>query len=401
MIVDWGRSIKIKVKEPPNTSPARNLWSDVMCPKKVSSLEGNSQALFSIREWFINRQCDDESGFLFIHGPSGVGKSTSIRIISEEYGFTLIHTFADIPRTPQKLDCILSEVSMVEGGILVLDDFEAFLKETSSLKYLSKLFRDSLSSKKRLLIVMICNEVDNSFIPMKRVSTCVEFEKLSNGNISNLINRLSVNTRGVCYIPPMDTFFMASNSSGNAYQIINQVQFMYSWTKAPPPLGKRKRLLKNVPKLQKIDSKSKNDSSTRMFFTVYKSSSIDGFLQDEQLLESMDNMNKDFLEMLGENLHVEYPKYFHNGTLDSMKSISECMGNISLADSNRPDIHQDGMYESENSQKWVEDDMNFVVCIHESLSYLKTRSLSTESKIFANPYKKKRNVRFKYYHGGT
>jgi len=393
MIVDWGRSISIKIKEHRKISPSTHLWTDVMCPKKISSLEGNSQALSSIREWFVNRQCDNESGFLFINGPSGVGKSSAVRIISEEYGFTLIHTFADIPRTPQKMDGILSEVSMVEGGILVLDDFEAFLKETSSLKYLSKLFR---SHRKRLMIIMICNEVDSSFLPMKRVSTCVEFDKLPTDSISSIINRLSVNTRGVCYIPPMDTYFMASNSSGNAYQIINQIQFMYSWTRVPPPLGKRKRVVKTGPKLQKIDSKSKNDSSTRMFFTVYKSSSVDGFLQDDKLLESMDNMNRDFLEMLGDNLHIEYPKYFHNGTLDSMKSISECMDNISLADSNRPDIHQDGMYESENSQKWVEDDMNFVVCIHESLASLKTRSLSTESKIFTNPYKKKRNVRFKY-----
>jgi len=393
MIVDWGRSLRIKAKEPLKVCPTDNLWVDVMSPKKIPSLQGNNKALSSIREWFVSRQCDEESGFLFIHGPSGVGKSSVVRIISEEYGFTLIHTFADIPRTPQKLDGILSEVSMVEGGILVLDDFEAFLKETSSLKYLSKLFR---SRKKRLMVIMICNEVDSSFIPMKRVSTCVEFDRLSVSNISNLINRLSVCTRRCCYIPPMDIYFIASNSSGNACQVINQIQFMYSWTESPPPFNKRRRLLKNSPRLQNIDSETKNDSSTRMFFTVYKSSSVDGFLQDEQLLESMDNMNRYFLDMLGENLHIEYPKYFHNGTLDSMKTISECMDNISLADSNRPGIHEDDLYESENSQKWVEDDMNFVVCIHESLSLLKTRSLSLDSKNFTNPYKKKRVVRFKY-----
>ena len=197
----------------------------------------------------------------------------------------------------------------------------------------------------------------------------------------------------------MDAFFMASHSTGNATQVVNQIQFMYSWTKTPPPVGKRKRILKHTDKsqkLQKIDAKSKNDSSTRMFFTVYKSSSIKGFLRDDQLLESMDTMNRDFLEMLGSNVHMEYPKYFHNGTLDSLESMSECMDNISLSDSNRPEVHEDGMYESENAQKWVEDDMNFVVCIHESLYHLKGRNLSSDTKHLVNPYNNKRNTRFKY-----
>jgi len=399
MRVNWGGSIVVKSKYNHDTNPNKDIWTDVINPKKVSSIIGNGKALSQIQEWFVKKQCDDTSEVLFVHGPSGVGKSSAVKNIGNESGFKLVHTFADIKRTPSHMESLLNEVSMLEGGVLVLDDFESFLKETSSLKYISKLFRDSHLHKKRILLIVVCNDVDTSFIPLKRISTCVEFDKLTPGNISTVINRLANGTRGSCYIPPMDAFFMASHSAGNATQVINQIQFMYSWTEDPPPVGKRKRIIKNIDKsqkLQKIDSKSKNDSSTRMFFTVYKSSSIDGFLRDDQLLESMDTMNRDFLEMLGSNVHMEYPKYFHNGTIDSLESMSSCMDNISLSDSNRPEVHEDGMYESENAQKWVEDDMNFVVCIHESLSHLKDRSLSSDTKHIVNPYNKKRNTRFRY-----
>ena len=394
MRVDWGGSMQVKLKNSSSADPRSQLWTDVVCPSKSHRdlMEGNKDAVQDIRDWFVSKK----TGCLFVHGPSGVGKTISIRILSEECGFKTVHTFADVQRTPQKLDSLLSEVSMVDKGVLVLDDFEAFLRETSSIKYLSKMIRGSSNSTR---LIMVCNAVDNTFLSVSRVSTCVEFKPLDTGNISRIISTVSSKTRGVCHIPPMDAYFMASNASGNACQVVNQIQFMYAWTKPPKPVGKRKRPTRapdHQNKLQKIDPKSKKDGSNKMFFTVYRSSSVEGFLKDDRLLESMENMNRDFLEMLGKNLHVEIPKYFHDEKSESLCLISECMENLSLSDSYRPEVYEDGMYDTENSGKWVDDDMNFVVCVHESLCRLKTGRMSNKFKNATNPYKKRRNPKFVY-----
>lgn len=391
--------MQVKLKHSNVADPRSHLWTDVVCPliTRRETMEGNRDAIQGIREWLVTKK----SGHLFVHGPSGVGKTTAIRLLSEECGFKTVHTFADVQRTPQKLDSLLSEVSMVEGGILILDDFEAFLRETSSIKYLSKMIRGSSNSTR---LVMVCNEVDSTFLSLSRVSTCVEFKPLDSDNISNIISTVSSKTRGVCHIPPMDAYFLASHTSGNASQIVNQLQFVYAWTVPPKPVGKRKRNTRNTRgpdqnKLQRLDPKSKKDSSSKMFFTVYRSSSIEGFLKDDRLLESMENMNRDFLEMLGKNLHVEIPKYFHHHddeTPESAHAISDCLENLSLSDSCRPEVYEDGMYDTENSEKWVDDDMNFVVCVHESLSILKTRRMTDKFKNVTNPYNKRRNPKFVY-----
>lgn len=396
MRVNWGGSIQVNHKNASVTDPGTHLWTDVTSPSKTGQpLVGNTEAVQKIRDWFVSEKVGNQDGYLFVHGPSGVGKTTAIRNISHECGFTTVHTFADVQRTPHKLDSLLSEVSMVEGGILVLDDFEAFLRETSSIKYLSKMIRDSSRTTR---LVMVCNELDSTFLSLSRVSTCVEFKPLDKDNMYRVISNVSSKTRGVCHIPPMDTYFMASHTAGNACQIVNQLQFMYSWTVPPKPIGKRKRATRDSrdTKLQRLDPTSKKDSSTKMFFTVYKSSSVEGFLMDDQLLGSMENMNREFLEMLGRNLHVEFPKYFHDDTLESLDAMSRCMENLSMSDSGRPEVYEDGMYDTENSEKWVDDDMNFVVCIHESLCTLRTRRMTDKMKNISNPYKKRRNAKFVY-----
>jgi len=391
MRVDWGGVIRIKYTSEREKTPNKDLWTDVMRPKNISDIQGNAEGISSINEWFLHRQCGigETKSCLFIQGPSGIGKSTIVQLMAREYGVTLVHTYADKQRTPLKLEGVLSEASMIQGGVLVLDDFEAFLRETSSIKFIMKVLKDPSTP-----LIIVCNEIDASFLPISRASTCVHMDPIGRDGIYRVLSKITSRMKKSCYVPPMDIFIISDSSSGNVCQTINQVQFSYMWTDHPPPFNKRKRKqVANKVKCTHGVTTNSDDSSTKMLFTTYKMTSVEGILREENLLESMENMNRDFLESLGENVYREYVTYFDN---KCMKELAECIENISMSDTEHPEFHEDGLYEGENIQRWAEDDSRSIVCIHESLTMLKSREKVGSAPSLPFRRRKRKNAKFSY-----
>lgn len=375
MSVDWGNTIVIKHQKPPEVDKKYQLWTEIIAPKSVSEIVGNKNSIFKINNWFLERQCDEEkkSACLLVHGASGVGKSTTIDVLSKMNGFNCIHTYADIQRTPQRMEALFREVSIIgDSGVLVLDDAESFIKETSVMRPLSKIFRDCNKNKSdckrnRLTVVIICNEIDASFKIIRDVSETVEFEPLSYNNIYSLFRRLAYQVSNFCYLPPMACYIIATQTIGNATQAINQLQMMYQGT--PFPKKKRKKLEVSDSNIKKhaLASSSRKDNALQMWCSTYKQSSIECFLNDKDLLQSMSHMNRDFLNNLGKNFFKEYINYYHNSSPDTMKSISNCIDCMSSSDINRPEQHEDRLYTSENSERWAEDDMGYLIGIHNGI----------------------------------
>lgn len=376
MSIDWGNTLVIKNKKRPEINNKYKLWTELVAPKCSSEIVGNEDAKLKINNWFLERQCDPdkESACLLVHGPSGVGKSTTVDILAKRNGFNVIHTYADIQRTPQRMDALFREVSIIgDSGVLVLDDAESFIKETSVMRPLAKIFRDSKKNiknktKTRLNVVLICNEIDASFKVIRDVSETVEFEPLVYNNIYSLFRKISSKVSKFCYLPPMASYVIATQTIGNATQAINQLQLMYQGTPFPAEYRKRRKLSKNKNKA--LDSSSRKDNALHMWSSTYRQSSIECFVNDENLLESMTNMNMDFLNNLGKNLFTEYILYYHNSTLETMNSIYKCIDCMSSADIKRPENHEDRLYASENSERWAEDDMNYLIGIHNGIHNL-------------------------------
>lgn len=405
MIVDWNGAIEITKKRARIPDKDMTLWPDL-----AKTIEGNREAIGAIGAWFAQRGLGSKktnatsSRCLFVHGPSGVGKTWSVRKACEAHGFESVHTYADIRRTPQKLEALFSEVSIKKRGVLVLDDMETFLKETSSVKYILRHVKTN-DKRCRTTMVMICNRIDPSFQAISRMSTCVEFGDLSRDEIHRTLNHVSSTVREYCFIPPMDSHFIASHSRSNALQMLNQSHFMYAWTERPPVPKKTRGGKKKKPaaNLKAVDPVSKNDMAYKMLFTVYRTTSIQNFVDDRDVLESMGNMNQKFLDTMRVNVHHEYPMYFKDERHErderdereeheTMEDFAECIDNLSLADTHRPEMHEDGLYESENSKKWVEDDMHFVV--HMCRALLSIRGKTRKEMII--PTRKKKKQRFEY-----
>lgn len=376
--VNWAGALCIK-KKARKLPEARHLsWVELCQPTSSRQIKGNRGAVDAICDWFTGLQCSAESSSesspsLFVHGPSGVWKSSAVVLCGSEHGFNVVHTCSDVQRTPQKLDAILREVSMSDGsGVLLLDEFESFIKETSSLKWLSRHLR---SDHAKVPVVIVCNAVDRCFHPIRDLSTTVEFQPYTRDQIYATLLRLSKRVGEFCHLPPMDCFFISTMCSGNVCQTVNQVQFLYYGTKPDNPKRQKKR-----QKLRrKVQTKCAQDSAVKMWSTSHRATSVDCFVNDLSVLESVSGMDREFMTGLGSNLAREYPLYFHNSTTTTLEVVASCAENVSAADWGLVSQEQseDRMYDSENASQWSDDNINFMGCTCTALRHLRNREKNT------------------------
>lgn len=376
MQVNWAGAITITKKQREKPQLRHLPWVELCQPSSSGNIRGNRVAVEAIGDWFSCLQCSSpeivslEQNCLLVHGPSGVWKSSAVSLCASEHGFNVVHTQSDAQRTPQKLDAIIRELCLSEGrGVLLLDEFESFIKETTSLKWLSKLLRSS----QRIPVVIVCNALDKTFYPIRDVSTVVEFLPYSTKDMYAILLRLSQKVSGFCHLPPMDCYFIADMCSGNVSQTVNQVQMLYYGSK---PISKHRS---KRSRLGKVQGKCMQDSTVKMWSNSHRATSVDCFVQDSDFLEGVAGMNREFMTGLAENLAREYPLYFHNGSTSTLDVLASCAQNLSAANCGlaSQDQDEDRLYESQNSDLWSSDNINFIGCTCTCLLLLQKKEKCT------------------------
>lgn len=379
MQVNWAGAFSVTKKPREQPQECHLSWVELCKPTTSSRIRANCVSIEAIRAWFNKLQCsanpeyfdalDTSDLCLFVHGPSGVWKSSAVSLCGSEHGFDVVHTYSDVQRTPQKLDAMVREVGMSDGrGVLVLDEFESFIKETTSLKWLSKFLR----SKERVPVVIVCNALDKCFHHIREISTIVEFQPYTTDEMYASLLRLSHRVRLFCHLPPMDCYFIAGMCSGNLCQTVNQLQMLYFGSKPLKPGRKRQ-------KLGRVRPKCMQDSTVKMWSNSHRATSVDCFVHDSGFLESVAGMNREFLVGLGENLVREYPTYFHNGSMSTLDVVAACVENLSAADCGlgSQEQNEDRLYETQNSDQWAGDNINFMGNLCACLRLLQSREKST------------------------
>lgn len=366
--VDWGGCLSVRKVAPEKKQIRHVSWVELCKPASSSEIRGNRQCVDAIKDWFNELQCssmfqDKKLPCLFVHGPSGVWKSTAVVLCGHEHGFNVVHTHSNVPRTPRKLDAVLREVQMGRS-VLLLDEFESFMDETTSLKWVLRL----LKSAERVPVVVVSNAIDKCFHPIYEISTVVEFKPYETTDMYTSLLRLSSKISDFCHLPPMDCYFISSMCSGNVCQTVNQVHMLYYGSK---PLKKKKK----KQRLGKIQNKCMQDSTVKMWANSHRATSVDCFINDAEVLDSVTGMDREFMKGLGENLSREYPLYFHNSTPSTLSVIYSCAENISSADCRLKSLEEDEdrMYESENRSRWSEENVNFIGCTCSAIVLLRDR----------------------------
>lgn len=373
MPVDWGKSVVFTETHAPEADARSQLWSALCIPTATSQLQGNAAALADMKAWFNDRKrVASRKGCLVVKGPSGVGKSAAVALCAKESGFYSEHTYANVSRTPQKLEAVLRKLTMCsQPTVLVLDDFESFISETTSMRDIIKFARavargdygEGRSHNQTMVIV--CNDMDKTFEPIFDVATVIEFGLAEPAEVQRVLHRVATRVSAFCYVPPMDIFFVAHGSTGDIHHTINQLQFYYTANK------RSKKRKKNGT--TRLLAKSGIDSAFRNWSTTHRSTSLDCFTKaKDSVIDSIFSMSRGFHMDVRDHLHRDYPLYFHNSTratLDSMWKVAE---EVSACDTAGPD-EEDALYDTENQALWGRDNTPAVAHISTGIWLLHDR----------------------------
>lgn len=377
-LVSWNSALTIKkrARSQPQDKSAARLWCEIARPACYTELVGNAEAVRVTEQWFQAASANPKaSSCLFVHGESGTGKSTTVSMIARKYGFQTVETYADQSRTPARLEGVVREAG-VHGsqGVVVLDDFEIFLSETTSLRVLSKLLRQLLgtggsgsgnnSSCSRCLFIIISNSKHKLFGALQDISTIVHFERLHPAEMNRVFGRLASRVRSHSYVPPMASYISSVSSAGTITQGIQQLQLLYeenSMTKFVP----RPHRKKHKTKKQKLQHGCPNNSGghrdciSYLWSDVYTDTILDHMLDDKfkrsRVVDRLIGFERGRLDIVGAQLHDEYARRMNS--VQQMRAVAE---SISVADTNRIEVHEDGLYDGENRESWSENDISYV-----------------------------------------
>ncbi|CAM9138693.1 unnamed protein product [Ectocarpus sp. 8 AP-2014] len=364
-LVTWNSAIQIRKRlSTENVSTvAGTLWYEVASPVCHEELVGNEKAIRQIDDWFLECLTKPEtSACLFLHGESGTGKSTAVTMIAQKYNFEAVTTYADRSRTPARLEGVVREAG-IHGprGVVVLDDFEIFLEETTSLRVLSKLLRQLLSAgdtgvdRSRCLFIIISNSKHKHFGSLQDISTTVHFERFSQSEINKVFNRLARRVRHHSYIPPMASYLSSISSSGTITQGLQQLQLLYAGN-TPPDFVRRPS-----HKKQRISghTNSHRDCISYLWSDIYTDKILEHLVDNDfhggRVIDRLSSFERGRLDTVGGQLHGEYARRM--ASVEQLRYVAE---SISMSDTNRPEFHDDALYDGENSDSWSENDMSFV-----------------------------------------
>jgi replication factor C large subunit len=207
---------------------------------------------------------------LFIHGPSGVGKSFSVRKVADELDLEVLEVNASQRRGLEELRTVLDASKQKslfrKGKVIVIDEIDN-LSERGGISEVSKIVKESFYP-----VVVIADDQWNPRLrEVKNLCKTVEFKRLSMPSLKRILMR---------FTDDQEMVEVASrNAEGDARSAINNLQ-------VPKEIMQKKRSKKNV-------------------FEVMR-----GIFKGEgNALSWMDKLDMDLFEFrywLTENIHKEF-----------------------------------------------------------------------------------------------
>ena len=135
--------------------PDNRLWTSKYAPTQISQICGNKGQIEKLQTWLRNFPKNQRTGFklagkdgsgiyraVMIHGPPGIGKTTTAHLLAQSEGYDIIETNASDTRSKK----------LVESGL------KGVLSTNSIQGYISSDGQETKSSMKKL--VLILDEVD-------------------------------------------------------------------------------------------------------------------------------------------------------------------------------------------------------------------------------------------------
>ncbi len=193
-------------------------------PKNIASMIGNEQARLEIARWLKNWKIGSKP--VLLTGPPGVGKSTSIYAVANEFGYTVLEYNASDVRTRERLREALSP-TLENASIFNDEKLLVFLDEI-----------DGLSGRSDYAgMDFVLDFIENATMPVAMAANLEETQKLKKIEQKSLVLRFrpigpdllliylrSISSKEGLKVPDEVLFRIATNSRGDVRQALNELQ---------------------------------------------------------------------------------------------------------------------------------------------------------------------------------
>ena len=154
------------------------MWSDVYRPTEIQNMVGNEEARIIVAKWLL--KWVDGSKPLFLIGPPGVGKTTIIKALANQYNYDLIEMNASDTRnkavlTDTVLPILRNRSLVAEKTLLFLDEIDGISgrQDAGGIESLLTLIKEPT-----VPIVMAANAKDTKLKALAKLCKVVEFGKV-------------------------------------------------------------------------------------------------------------------------------------------------------------------------------------------------------------------------------
>jgi replication factor C large subunit len=198
------------------------MWSDVYRPIEIQDMVGNEEARIIVAKWLL--KWVDGSKPLFLIGPPGVGKTTVIKALANQYNYDLVEMNASDNRNKAVLTetilPILKNKSLVaEKTLLFLDEIDGISgrQDAGGLESLLTLIKEPT-----VPIVMAANTKDTKLKALAKLCKVVEFDRVHPSLLLLYLNQI-LEFKGID-MQLRDKINLIKSAKGDIRSLLNIVQ---------------------------------------------------------------------------------------------------------------------------------------------------------------------------------
>ncbi|MGD2200667.1 MAG: replication factor C large subunit [Candidatus Bathyarchaeota archaeon] len=312
-------------------------WSRKFMPDTIDDVVGNERALKQLERWMKSWEKGvPKYRAVFIYGPPGVGKTSSVVALANDMGYDVLEVNSSDYRTKKNLEALIGRsihqryTIFGKRRMILFDELEGISgrSDYGGIGAIASIIKSS-----EIPIVLIATSIaekwEDKFAPLRRITLHIEYHPIPFGQVltrlRGIVDELSIQ------VEEEVLELLAENSEGDLRSIINDLESIAR--------GKERISMADIENLSNRDRKDYTPDALRKMFAAKT-------LRDARSIISSTHIGYDDLfDWIYENLPV---------VLDDPEELVE--GLEALA---RADIHQTRAKRSQNYRllKYMFNDM--------------------------------------------
>lgn len=272
------------------------LWVEKYRPRKVADVVGNDETKASFIEWLKNKRRTKKA--VLLYGPPGVGKTTLVNAVANEFGFKVIEMNASDTRTEKAINKVAGKATAYvgldtfsagsKGNVVFLDEVDGIAgnEDRGGVSAIIKIVEDS-----RVPVIMAANDPDiEKLRPLKKVCHLIRFRQVRVPLIISTLQKICQHEGVKAEFEALEK--IAQNSRGDVRSAINDLQSLSETDKALT--------------LQDTNLLSYRNQDINMYETLKEYFSAKNFSDSSALLSRSKVDYDDLLLSIGDNLPKRY-----------------------------------------------------------------------------------------------